>query len=76
MIEFLSGKTEPKKRKEILKNLEIGNINLLIGTHSLFQEKINYSSMSSIIVFFLLFLRIAQNFYYLFMVVCEEISGT
>ena len=39
-IDFLSGKTEIKNRKEILKNLGIGKTNLLIGTHALFQKKL------------------------------------
>ena len=38
-IDFLTGKTEYKKRKEIFKNLENGKIDLLIGTHALFQKK-------------------------------------
>ena len=37
-IEFLTGKTENKQKKEILQKLESGQINLLIGTHSLFQK--------------------------------------
>ena len=36
-IDFLTGKTEIKNRKEILKNLESGKTNLIFGTHSLFQ---------------------------------------
>ena len=38
-VEFLTGKTEPKKRKDILKKIKIGEINCLIGTHALFQKK-------------------------------------
>ncbi len=38
-IEFLTGKTEYKKRKKILNGIENGEINFLIGTHSLFQKK-------------------------------------
>ena len=38
-IEFLTGKTENKQKKEILQKLESGKINFLIGTHSLFQKK-------------------------------------
>ena len=37
-IEFLNGKTEAKKRKKILKELEEGKIDLIIGTHALFQK--------------------------------------
>ena len=36
-IDFLTGKTEYKKRKEILNSLIDGKTELLIGTHTLFQ---------------------------------------
>ena len=49
-IDFLTGKTEYKDRKEILKNIETGNINLLIGTHSLFQKKINFKKLGLVII--------------------------
>ena len=39
-IDFLTGKTELKNKKKILKKLEIGHINLIIGTHALFQKKL------------------------------------
>jgi ATP-dependent DNA helicase RecG len=38
-IEFLTGKTEYKLKKKILNNLKDGKIDLLIGTHALFQKK-------------------------------------
>ena len=38
-VEILTGKTERKKREKIINDLETGNINFLIGTHSLFQKK-------------------------------------
>ena len=44
-IEFLTGKTEYKKRKEILKDIESKKIKFLIGTHSLFQKKINFKKL-------------------------------
>ena len=49
-IEFLTGKTEYKKRKEILNNLEKGKIDLLIGTHSLFQKKINFKKLGLAVI--------------------------
>ena len=39
-IDFLTGKTEYKKRKKILSDLLSGKIKFLIGTHSLFQKKL------------------------------------
>ena len=49
-IEFLTGKTDVKKRKEILSALESGKIDLLIGTHSLFQKKINFKKLGMVII--------------------------
>jgi len=49
-IDFLTGKTEIKNKKEILKHLEHGKTNLLIGTHSLFQKKINFNKLGLAII--------------------------
>ena len=49
-IDFLTGKTEPKDRKEILKNLQNGNTDLLIGTHALFQKKIKFKKLGLAII--------------------------
>ena len=38
-IDFLTGKTEYKLKKNILNNLKNGNTQLVIGTHALFQKK-------------------------------------
>ena len=49
-IEFLSGKTMQSKKKRILKQLENGEINLLIGTHSLFQKKIKFKKLGYVVI--------------------------
>ena len=49
-IEFLTGKTELKSRKKILKDLEDGKIDLLIGTHALFQKKLKFKKLGFIII--------------------------
>jgi len=49
-IKILTSKTEYRERKEILKNLNNNDINFLIGTHSLFQEKIKYNNLGLIII--------------------------
>ncbi len=49
-IEFLTGKTEPKKRKEILKNLENGMIDIVFGTHALFQKRINFKNLGFVVI--------------------------
>ncbi len=48
--EILTGKTEYKKRKKILSDLLNNKIDILVGTHSLFQEKINYFNLGLIII--------------------------
>ena len=50
IIEFLTGKTEFKKRNKILLDLKNGKIDLLIGTHSLFQRKIEFKNLGYIII--------------------------
>ena len=49
-IEFLTGKTEYKKRKIILTNLTSGKIKLLIGTHALFQKKIDFKKLGLVVI--------------------------
>ena len=49
-IKILTSKTDYKERKEILKDLNDNKINILIGTHSLFQEKIKYNKLGLIII--------------------------
>ena len=49
-IKLLTGKTDFKERKIILNDLLNGKINLLIGTHSLFQEKIMYKNLGLIVI--------------------------
>ena len=49
-IELITGKTEYKKKKLILHNLKNNKINFIIGTHSLFQNKIEFNNLGLIIV--------------------------
>ncbi len=49
-INFLSGKTEYKERKKILYDLKNGNIDLIIGTHSLFQKKIQFNNLGLAVI--------------------------
>jgi ATP-dependent DNA helicase RecG len=49
-IDFLTGKTDLRDRKKILINLENGKTNLLIGTHALFQKKINFNKLGLIVI--------------------------
>ncbi|MFL2889297.1 MAG: ATP-dependent DNA helicase RecG [Pelagibacteraceae bacterium] len=49
-VEFISGKVEYKIKKKILKDLEDNKIDLIIGTHSLFQKKVLFKNLGLIIV--------------------------
>ncbi len=49
-IEILTGKTSYSDKKKILNNLKQGKINFLIGTHSLFQKKVDYNNLGLIII--------------------------
>jgi len=49
-IEFLTGKTEHKSRKHIMSKLKNGDIDLLIGTHALFQKKIDFKKLGLVVI--------------------------
>ena len=49
-IGFLTGKTEIKKRKKIINDLENGKLDFIIGTHSLFQKKINFKNLGLAVI--------------------------
>jgi len=49
-IKILTGKTKISEQKIIRENLKSGKINLILGTHSLFQEKINFQKLGLIII--------------------------
>ena len=49
-IDFLSGKTSLKDKKKIQENLLNDKINFLIGTHALFQKKIQFKKLGLSII--------------------------
>ena len=49
-VSLLTGKTDPKERKEILKDLENNKIKFIIGTHALFQKTINFNKLGLVII--------------------------
>ena len=49
-ISLLLGKTEMKEKKIIQKNLIHGKINLVIGTHSLFQKSVIFKNLGLVII--------------------------
>ena len=48
-IALLTGSTKAKNRKDILEGLKNGQINIVIGTHALFQEDVVYQSLGIVI---------------------------
>ncbi len=49
-IELLTGNTPEKKRNQIRKDLKNGQINVLVGTHALFEEKVIFNSLGLVII--------------------------
>ena len=49
-IEFLSGKTDYKDRKKKLKDLKENKINIIFGTHAIFQKNIIFKKLGLIII--------------------------
>ena len=48
--DILTGKTEYKIKKDILKKLDNNEINIIFGTHALFQKKIKFKKLGLVIV--------------------------
>lgn len=44
-VEFLSGSVKGKKRKGILERLEAGEIHILIGTHALIEDPVQFQNL-------------------------------
>ena len=49
-IELLSSKSEYKEKKRILNNLSSHKINLIFGTHSIFQKRVEFKKLGLIII--------------------------
>ncbi len=49
-VELISGKTEYKKKKDIYNRLTSNKIDILIGTHAVFQKKIEFKKLGLIII--------------------------
>ena len=48
--ELLTGRTKGKNRTALLADLEAGKINILIGTHALFQEEVKFKDLALAVV--------------------------
>jgi len=49
-IDLISGKSEYKTKKEILKKLDNNEINIIFGTHAIFQKKVHFKNLGLIII--------------------------
>ena len=49
-IKFLTGKTELNNRRSILRDLANGKIDLIIGTHALFQKNIKFKNLGYAVI--------------------------
>ena len=49
-VELLTGSTKPSVRKEMLESLAEGRIQLLIGTHTLIEEKVAFKSLGLAVI--------------------------
>ncbi len=49
-IEFISGKSDYKNKKIILEKLKNNKIDIIFGTHAIFQKKVSYKKLGLIII--------------------------
>jgi len=49
-IVILTGSTKALRKKEIYKSLEIGEIDIIVGTHSLIQDKVKFKNLGLAII--------------------------
>lgn len=49
-VEFLCGSTRTRKREEILSDLNLGRIDIIIGTHALIEERVQFFSLGFVVI--------------------------
>jgi ATP-dependent DNA helicase RecG len=49
-IELLTGSTPKKKRELLLKDLSEGNIHILVGTHALIEQDVQYQKLGLVVI--------------------------
>ena len=49
-VELLMGSVKGKKREEILKGLLTGEVRILIGTHAVLEDTVNFSSLGMVVI--------------------------
>jgi ATP-dependent DNA helicase RecG len=49
-IELLTGSTKVAKRKQIYRELETGELSIIVGTHALIQDKVNFDRLGLVVI--------------------------
>ena len=49
-IEFISGKSNYKEKKDVINKILAHKIDIIFGTHAIFQKKVNYKMLGLIII--------------------------
>lgn len=49
-VGILTGTTKTKERREVLQALESGEINILIGTHALIEERVKFENLGFVVI--------------------------
>lgn len=49
-VELLTGSTKTKQRKEIHNHLEKHTLNILVGTHALIEDKVNFDNLGLVVI--------------------------
>ncbi len=47
---LLTGKTKTKERKQIMEELENGTLQILVGTHAVFQDKVKFKDLALVVI--------------------------
>ncbi|CUS87125.1 ATP-dependent DNA helicase RecG [Candidatus Kryptobacter tengchongensis] len=49
-VRLLTGSLKPKEKKEILNEIENGEAQIIIGTHALIQERVNFRNLGLVVI--------------------------
>lgn len=49
-VEFLSGSTKAAKRRQVLAGLQNGDVDILIGTHALIEDNVQFNNLGLVVI--------------------------
>lgn len=49
-VRLLTGSIRPKERRDILPNLENGDVNILIGTHAVIEDTVKFNNLGVVVI--------------------------